>query len=537
MNTRHAAEDSAFRQEKFMSSPEMQRGLLANCVAARAQALTDPEQRKLIWFLQKLSWEPGGLDKVAAEIMQRWPERFVTESMAALGCEEGRNYSAEEVQRVRREIPVILSGSNGRRDGEFMLRGESSRRSRTVAILDDFLPDDDYSDRAARLANETAESAAFPECYPASIFIERCRNAAENHFREFLFESLCLDPAVKLNARTLWYLPRLVETLAELHAEHVAAALGRAPVTEIGATVGETLDYALDERCLVVIDGLARTGKTFSVRQWCDAHPGQSRYVQVPSSNDEISFHRALCDALGLGASRAYKANDLRAKVESVLQSGDLLLVLDEGHYLWPQRNVRQASNPPRINWLLTQLVNMSVPVAIVTTPQFTKSQRAIERNGGWSSEQLIGRISLYKRLPDLLSGADLESVARYWLPAGCEKTMRLLVTYAQSSEKFLQGIAALARRSRFLARKAGRETPSFVEVAEALKESVVPSDEALAAALAGGGKKSPRTADSTPISGPLKTVCRASERTMQPAAVTTFNPPARDMGDTVLSP
>ena len=79
---------------------------------------------------------------------------------------------------------------------------------------------------------------------------------------------------------------------------------------------------------------VARIGKTFAVKAWCDAHPGQARYVQVPSSNDDMSFFRALCDGLGLGAGVTFKAFELRAKIESVLQTGNLLLVLDEGHYL-----------------------------------------------------------------------------------------------------------------------------------------------------------------------------------------------------------
>ncbi len=77
----------------------------------------------------------------------------------------------------------------------------------------------------------------------------------------------------------LWYFPALVESLAELH-EIRAKAAASAPVTEIGAKIAETMEYALEERGLVVIDGLARTGKTFAVKAWCDQNPGQARYVQ-----------------------------------------------------------------------------------------------------------------------------------------------------------------------------------------------------------------------------------------------------------------
>ena len=59
--------------------------------------------------------------------------------------------------------------------------------------------------------------------------------------------------------------------------------------------------------------------------------------------------------------------------------------------------------------------------------------------------------------------------VARHWLPSGDEKAIRVLVTDAQSSEKYLRGIASLARRARFLAQKQGRLQPTFQDLATAL--------------------------------------------------------------------
>ena len=508
-----------------MSSPEIQRGLLANCVAARVQVLTDPLHHKLCWWLQKVSWQPGGLDKLAEEIMQRWPERFLTETIQRLGVGADRIYSADEVKEARESMGRC----------RFPLRGELP--DSYYLLLPDrhnlHLRGDERQRRRLERARVLRRARSHPKTYPASEFVTQCAEAARIHFGKFLFENLCLNPSVEFNERTLWYCPRWVETLAELHDLHAAKEMAGGAVTQIGAEACETLEYALSERCLVVIDGLARTGKTFAVKAWCEAHPGVARYMQVPSSNDEISFYRALCDALGLGSSRAYKGNDLRAKVESVLQTGDLLLVLDEGHYLWPQRNVRQASIPQRINWLLTQLVNMGVPVAIVTTPQFTKSQEAIVRNGGWSSEQLIGRIMHYQRLPETLGEEDLTAVARYWMPGGDEKAIRLLITYAQSSEKYLQGIESLVRRARFLASKAGHEQPTFQDVAAALKEGVVPSDNALAAALSTART---RRKVGRPAAIPVQARCIAPARAVQPPVKPTFTPPVRDTGDALLS-
>jgi hypothetical protein len=535
MNTRHASDDSVFRQERFMSSPEMQRGLLANCVAARVSALADPLHRKLIWWLQHESWQPGGLDKLAAEIMERWPERFVTPSMKRIGFDDGQIYNADEVRQVRAEISKTPNGCLGWRAEEFALKGEYRSFARQIAMMATFDPA-----RALEMEREQEslmeEYQSEPDSYPAAVFVTKCRAAAEEDFSKFLFERLCLDPAVKLAPSPLWYLPSLGETLTELHDLQAAKAAGRAPVTQIGAKVHDDLDYALTARgSIVVIDGVARTGKTFAGKQWCDARPGQARYVQVPSSNDDLSFFRAICEALGLGASRAYKALDLRAKIEDVLQTGDLLLVLDEGHHLFPQRNMRLAV-PHRINWVRTQLVNMDVPVAVLTTPQFTKSQEQLVRNGGWSSEQLIGRIGQYTQLPDALDEKDLEAVAKHWLPSGNAKTIRLLITYAQSSEKYLQGIESLVCRARFQSAKAGRSEPRFEDVAAALKGGVVPSDNALAAALAGARPPARRKAAGIAATAVVQSVCTPPARAVQAAQDSIFTLPVRDTGDSVLS-
>ncbi|MEP6667914.1 MAG: AAA family ATPase [Chthoniobacter sp.] len=537
MTTRHASEDSEkFRQERYMSSPEMQRGLLANCVAARVQVLTDPLHRKLVWWLQKVSWQPGGLEQLAAELIQRWPERFATVTMQRLGIGAGRIYSAEEVTQAQGSLRGKTTGWAGAYNlrRAFPLRGEVYEPLESPWAREDDEDRRKWSKCRSDKARTLRKSRAYPKTYPASDFAEYCLEEARKELAKFLFEKLCLDPEVRMDESPLWYFPGLVGSLAELHDLHAEAAAS-APVTEIGAKIAETMGYALAERGLVVIDGLARTGKTFAVKAWCQQNPGQARYVQVPSSNDDMSFFRALAEALGIGTSHAYKALELRGRIETVLHTGDLLLVLDEGHYLWPQRNMRKAV-PHRINWMLTQLVNMGVPVAVVTTPQFTKSQEALVRGGGWSSEQLVGRIIHYEQLPSLLGEDDLQAVARHWLPGADNDAVATLTAYAQSSEKYLQGIEALARRSRFLANKANRSEPTFQDVVCALKESVVPSDNAIAAALTGARSKPRKKAAVSPATEAVQSPCRASARIVQPSRESTFKAPARDAGASVLT-
>lgn len=112
-----------------------------------------------------------------------------------------------------------------------------------------------------------------------------------------------------------------------------------------------------------------------------------------------------------------------------------------------------------------------------------------------------------------------------------------MLVTYAQSSEKYLQGIESLARRARYLARNAGREQPTFQDVATALKEGVVPSDNALAAALAGARPESSRRKPAGTSARAVQPACSLAAQPVQTPRRAGFIPPLRDTGEAVLTP
>ena len=56
MPTRHQSDqDRKFRQDAFASSCEHDRGILGNLVAARCHKITDPEELRVLWWLQQAS--------------------------------------------------------------------------------------------------------------------------------------------------------------------------------------------------------------------------------------------------------------------------------------------------------------------------------------------------------------------------------------------------------------------------------------------------------------------------------------------------
>lgn len=253
-------------------------------------------------------------------------------------------------------------------------------------------------------------------------------------------------------------------------------------VTEIGRALHSALDYSLEQRCMVVIEGVARIGKTFAVSDWCEVRPGRVRYMQCPSTNDDVAFFTALANGLGITVEHNPKAKSLRPRIEDTLQSGDLMLVIDEAHNCWPSYSYRNA-RPSRICWLMTALVNFNVPVALIVTPQFFRSQKVCEERIGWASEQFVGRIGDYVKLSDELSLDDLRAVARAHLPEGDAKSIEALALYAGSSQKYLAAIEHAVKKARFLAGKAGREVCQ-ADVRTAIESGLVPTDSALAGAL-----------------------------------------------------
>ncbi|MCU0784364.1 MAG: hypothetical protein MUF81_10030 [Verrucomicrobia bacterium] len=116
-STRHTTTNGPLRQERFASSPEFERGLIASMVARRCSALDDPKDRELIWFLQYLSHQQGGLKAFAADLLTKYEGRLGSEAMLKIGKKVGQNYNAEEVRKIRRDLP-------GEGSRNFPLRGE-----------------------------------------------------------------------------------------------------------------------------------------------------------------------------------------------------------------------------------------------------------------------------------------------------------------------------------------------------------------------------------------------------------------------------
>jgi len=421
-----------------------------------------------------------------------------------------KKYNADQVRAVREELPI------GEREA-FLLNGESTLLE-IISKRERIAPQNESCIRAAENAaarKSFSKAAAWddglgrkmedekrPDDYPACQFRDICERYFERDFEKDLIR-LCNDP--ESDTRGPWYFVELADCLREMQNQQISVAQSGKVVTQIGRMIDDVLDYTLVTKCLSLTNGNSRIGKSFEVKAWCEAHPHNARYVEVPSTNDDIGFFRAIAKSLGLSRAGSWKAVDLRQRIEDVLQGGDLLIAFDEAHYLWPSKDFR--SQPSRITWVMTALANHNVPVALITTPQFIRSQQAVEKATHCTSEQLIGRIGRYVQLPSSLSEPDLFKVAEWQLPEGDAKSIEMLVRYAQGSAKYLAGIESAVKHARYLAGIDGRKMANRADIKRAIQEGVIPSDTALANALATNsshGKRMRRAPFKDPLMGDL---------------------------------
>jgi hypothetical protein len=499
-STRTTTDDSVFHQNRYASSAEFERGLVANMVAKRCSMLNDKADRDLIWFVQYLSHQDGGLAAVAKDLLARYPDRLGTYAMLEIGKKESQTYTAQEISQIRCELPKSFRSN-------FPLQGETQKQIRRLAEQygphaspeeidetlsiqadNDLLQASEAEDyRPDNTAVEKEEAKKHPSSYPVSTFFDLCRRAAvdgvdsiQTHNLERELKEMCLNPEWNFAAGGPWYFADLVKVLRE-YQQHWIQQQSNVVMTALGKKICETLDYALYSHRLALLEGNARLGKSFAARAWCLQHPGKARFIEVPPSNDESTFYRALARGLGLGNFLSYKAVQIRERVESVLQTGDLILVLDEAQRLWPQRNFRYGF-PNRIVWVMA-MANAGVPICMVSTPQFITSQKAVEKTG-WNSAQLTGRIGHYEFLPTALEASDLMAVSRAVLPEADDVVLQALADYASASSRYLAAVDSIAMRARYIAMRAGRSVCNTADVRTAMKESVIPSDTMLARTL-----------------------------------------------------
>ena len=274
------------------------------------------------------------------------------------------------------------------------------------------------------------------------------------------------------------YFPTVLTALFEYQRRYEERARQAFAMTSIGKEVFAALDYAAKTGRMVLVLGNSGVGKTESARTWWTLNRGRALYVQLTGINKSRAFFGAIAKAAGLPCTASLSPEKMQFRVERFLESSRLLLLLDEGQYLWPQ-GVRVRCHPELVNWLNTACANKGVPVAIVATEEFTTQRRRIEDQTAWPSFQLRRRLRRVFPLPAVPTKDDLAMVARKLLPDGPDAMINFIVGYALACSGHMQAVVDAIDDARLLALDAGRERITAADIKKAITEIRGPSDAA----------------------------------------------------------
>lgn len=456
-----------------MNTTEDPQRLCAWRTAIRATSLDNPDHQRLLWYIQGRSMLPGGLRRLSDEIRARFPDRLSTESMRRLGVHPGRIYSADEVRQVREEL------QSHHEVADFQLRSDPWWEVY-------FSP----------------PPKGTPDAYGADVFVRYCQTAAREELAGYLAE-ICRDEGPFIPPP---WLPDLAQCLEEMMAAGDGTMATPTAETAVNRTIRDTLNFTHRQRCLSLIWGDARIGKTHSSRGWVERHVGLARFVEVPASIDILTLLRSVASALGIVGGERLPRCELRAKIFETLRAGGPTLVLDEAHRMWPDGG-QDRGLPRRIEWLM-EVVNMGTPVALVALPEFF-ARMAQTANAGWRSEQFMGRLKHAVQLPPLTLD-DFRAVTKTLLPEADARGTEVIADYALYSPRRLGGIEGMVLRARYIAQENGRAKVSKNDAILALKQTVAPSDTALEAAMATGAAKAGRRGNQRSVTAAARSIMEA---------------------------
>lgn len=496
--------------------------ITAECdrLAAKAALLSSPRKRSLLYFLQSRSVRMGGMRHVGEEFLAMFPERIGTRTMHRVGIKPGVVYSLAEAGKIEDELDPDRSLYRRLRRAQRMENGEPDDTEAPVDRVEKLMQS------CRRAAADEIENVLAELCANPRVTI-RLPEDAESEL-QFEAERRALVAAIEHDGingiETVgqrWFYD-LAGALLEYQDRYEAGVAREFVQTSISKVVFEALDYGLHSRKMVLIEGNSGVGKTESVKAWCAMHQGRARHVSLSGICNRTSFFRALARALGVGVGAGYSAAKTQARVEDFVERARLMLVVDEGQYLFPQQE-RVNAPPELVNWLITSCQNKGAPVAVVATKEFARRRQIVERQTAWSSEQLARRNTCFP-LPELPTKGDLEAVARKLLPANAgPKTVGYLVGYAMQSGRFLTGLGDVVSDARMLAEADGREGFTSADIERAVTDIRGPSDAAQRrvfeeeAPLRKGRKARSQTPPATEAAAPLPTAGSGAAATPRP--------------------
>lgn len=406
-NTRHAADATRFRQERFASAEAYKTALSAMLVAKRCALLrsNDPDLAELIWFIQEWSqpdpfqvgWRLGSIDEVAGALLIQAgyvPPAAVIAEDWGIGCS--------------REIFCERTLSEEDR---------ASDRERT----------------RSELAAALCELALSPR-----------------------------RPAEALpGLGTSW---RHVITASREKCRAIARE--RLAPTSVAKRIAAALKFTSETGKPALVTGVAKLGKSAATKAFCTASGGLAKYVLTPEDTDMMSLYRAIAKALGVADGLTRKSVDVREAVERTLASSRHMLVFDEAHNLFCGA-MRVTRQPQRILWI-RRLIDSGVPVAFVGLPDFSIRISRLVEQIGWDASQIVDLIAKADDLPRELTPEDFAILVER-LAASLPAEVKKVIASTANSQRGAQYAIDVIDVAKHVAAKAGRTTPTIADVNAAI--------------------------------------------------------------------
>lgn len=374
-----------------------------------------PEHRGLALLLQFLSWQPGGLATVAEALVNQYAERIGSEAMREIGAASGQVYTDQQAAVVRWEL---------------------------------------FSDPEAMLA--IAMGADYESTCRAGTFHALALSAARRRLAEDL-----RDVAGKTPLQPPCYFWELAECLQDWAAMRRSSLAAELADTWQARQILQLFNFAFDARGVSVGLGPSGIGKSAVAMNWCAQHPERARYVEVPETDDLRKLQRAVAHALGLHGWGDYPPDRLADEATAALVDGEIGLVLDEAHRLWPAARRK----PSRVEWV-HGLINRGVPMAMLGIGEDFRLGMGRAGGYGYAVTQFNKRREMALDIQTTIGEDDICRVLAKKLPEiPLDKLTALgrgMVGLAGADDTGFGAAVAVAKRARYLA---GKSAPTVREV------------------------------------------------------------------------
>ena len=315
----------------------------------------------------------------------------------------------------------------------------------------------------------------------------------------------------------LGYFPRVIEALERFFDRMRERSKAQIAETAVTREVFKWLEKSAATKMPVQIEGNSRFGKSEAVATWCRMQPGRARLIKTPSAVAEGDLLRAVASALGIVITKRSRSPELRQSIEFVLRYSGLQLVFDESQFLLPQ-NVTRNTEPVRLNWVRTAVIDQGIAAAFVATPQsYRHAERRLVRATGYAIEQWQERMLKTVILPEEIEKEDLRAIARIHFAGIADRYIDYVVNAASATERnYVSDVSKIAALARLSAADAGREKILFADIEGAISD-VLPAAPPQAPRSA-RAKEEASEASAECLERPLHGACKPSARTVQPA-------------------